>query len=95
MHICPSLNKDYYIDHLGPSRDLDFDLAILSGAKAAQVKNLADFDDLAHAFRTNVERVVNAKIHELEQACASTPSSPVNQLRLVHLHILEKFLQDK
>ena len=93
--MCSSENTDYYIDHLGPSRDLLFDLAILSGAKAAQVKNLADFDDLARTVKTNVKRVAHAKIHELENACDSTPSSPVNQLRLVHLHILEKSLLDK
>ena len=35
-------NTDYYFGISGPSSDLQFDVAILSGARAAQVKKLTE-----------------------------------------------------
>lgn len=87
----------YYFDMNGPSEDLFFDLAILSGAKAEQVKRLKgddekceDLEDLINRNSQVVLKVIKTKLKELY--IMDHKKHAGSEIRAVHLEILQRNL---
>ena len=95
-----NVSKKYLKFHFalsGPSEDLFFDLAILSGAKAEQVKHMKGHEPKSDELQALVDRhrqimlkVLKTKLKELymmdHKKCVGS------ELRAVHLEILQRNL---